>query len=147
MKNTTCPFIVLFLFALLAINCTPSTELPIEPNDAPMLSLTKERCRGYCPAYSMAFFANRAVKYSGLAHVAVVGEREFKIDKVAWDKLKIAFEKSKFDQYEKEYLTAFMDLPKMVLVYEGRQITFHEKAAPAEIVKLAQLVEDLLPVE
>lgn len=143
MKNVFFSFILFFAFPFSEMSCA-NQKKQIQ-NTQPIIFYSKEKCRGFCPAFTMAFSEPNQLKYNGIANVAVLGEKMIALEKTDFQNLKKAFEKSKFQGLEKEYLSEVMDIPKVILKYNGQQVIYHERDAPDDLIVLAKLVEEFLP--
>ena len=129
------------------MSCSSQKELQITADETPIISFAKERCRGFCPAYTLEIFESNKLRYTGRANVKVMGEQIYKLTKEEVANLQKAFEASEFEKFEKEYLSGYMDIPKFTLTYKGQRIDYHERSAPEEIKDLSTLVDKYFPKE
>ena len=146
MKYSFFPIIMLTMFSFLEINCSSQKEIQISKEETPIITFSKGRCRGYCPAFTIAFFEPNKIRYNGEANMDVLGEKIYSISKKDMVKLKEAFEKSDFKNFENEYLMKnIMDIPKATLSYKGHAILYHQREIPEEVKVLSVLVEKYIP--
>ena len=147
MKNSIFSIILVSIFSLLEMSCSSQKELKITGDETPIVSFAKERCRGFCPAYTLEIFESNKLRYTGQANVKIMGEQIFNLKKEEVINLKKAFEASEFEKFEREYLSGYMDIPKFTLIYKGQRIDYHEKSATEEIKELSALVDRYFPKE
>lgn len=145
MKNIFLPMLIIIMISILHWKCAPSTELQVSTDEVPKIVLSKSRCRGFCPAFTIAFYEEKKVRYQGIANVKVIGERVFEIKRKEFDHLIEIFQKAEFQNFEDVYLTKYMDIPKQILIFNGKKIEFHEQVAPKEILELSHALEKFLP--
>jgi len=128
-------------------NCAKPTQPMVAENELPTILLSKQRVRGFSPAFTIEIFESCNVRYTGVANVDVIGERIFKIKKKEYIALKNEFEKSDFKNLEDEYLSRMMDIPKITMQFEEKKIVFFEGRAPEVLMNLKEKVKQLLPTE
>ncbi len=139
-----------FFYSLIAVVLTQCSNQSIQQStingdEEAILVLSKERCRGYCPAYHLEIFPSTKINYEGIAHVKIIGERSYSINTEDMKDLITAFEEINFQDFDHEYLTDFKDLPQISLMYKGYKIDYHEKKAPEKILELSNKMEAFLP--
>ena len=145
MKKSIASIVILSFFSFLEMSCSGQKEITIHEDETPIITFTKGKCRGFCPAYTLEVFESNKLRYTGRANVKIMGEKIYKLTKEEVANLKKAFEASDFEKFEKEYLSRYMDIPKYTLTYDGKKIDYHERSAPEELKGLSALVDKYLP--
>ncbi len=98
------------------------------------------------PAYTIALKGN-VVTFNGIANVDVMGEKTFEISTSKYKAIKEAFDSSNFSEFEELYQGRMRDLPMMKLTFKEHTVKYQEKAAPENLAKLGQKMEELLPTK
>lgn len=146
MKYSIISIALLSMFSILEMSCNSSKEIQISESEEPIIVLSKERCRGFCPAFTISFFEPNKVQYNGVANMDILGEKLFTIPKSDFTKLKESFKKNNFKKMENEYIRErIMDIPKVTLMYDGHSIIYHKSKAPESVIALSNLVEEFIP--
>lgn len=146
MKNVVVSFFFVFIFPFWEMNCANQNKPILNLDETvPLIFFSKEKCRGFCPAYKMEFFEPNQLKYKGLANVDVLAGKIISLDKTDFEKLKKIFEESDFKKFESTYLKKVMDIPKVTLAYDGHKVVYHETEAPEKLKTLSKMLEAFLP--
>lgn len=67
------------------------------------ITIERESCRGYCPAYKMTIYGDGTVEYEGKRNVNDIGNFEKKIGKGKVQELLKAFKEANYMSLENEY--------------------------------------------
>lgn len=97
-----------------------------------------------CPYYTLDILDSSKAKLNGKRNVPVLGESTFSIKATTYQKLIQTFENSNFTAFKSEYLTNYMDLASTTLYYKGHTVRYHDKAAPAQLLELSKLIDELI---
>ena len=91
---------------------------PGEPAPAPLpdvLVLERTACSGDCPVYTLTLQRNGRVHFTGVKNVALVGEKDWKIEPLFAQHLFGEFERSGFLKLSPRYPTEVEEFPGVVL--------------------------------
>lgn len=97
-----------------------------------------------CPHYTLDILDSPKANMNGKRNVPVLGESTFTINPDTYKNLRLAFKESGFANFEAEYLTNYMDLATTTISYGGHTVRFHDRAAPAELLHLGGLIDELI---
>ncbi len=111
-----------------------------------VFSMTKTKCYGKCPAYTIEIYSNGRVTYNGLANVEKIGKFEKNITQTELSNLKKAFLDSKFFDFNDEYVSNATDLPTTYILFRNndkeKKIKDYHRA-PKELKVLEKLLDDI----
>jgi len=68
-----------------------------------VITIERETCRGFCPAYKMTVFGDGTVEYEGKRNVDNIGQFQKKISKGKVQELLKAFQEANYMSLENEY--------------------------------------------
>jgi len=133
----------------------PTAGTAAKPTDAaPLATLARTACYGFCPVYSLKVLANGAVEYEGESFVKVKGRASGQLDEAALARLKQAFAEAKFSSLENSYETVSRtDAPSAIVSFADRARVktvrhYHgDMAAPPALSKLEDEIDTIVHVE
>ncbi|MFK7750337.1 MAG: DUF6438 domain-containing protein [Kordia sp.] len=107
------------------------------------IELYKSPCKGTCEEFTMKFYADGTVYYTGKFNAQVQGNHSVKITASKSKSLFNEFEQSNFMGFQGKYDNErIMDLQNTYLTYKGKKIHIRDKyAAPKELKVLLEKVE------
>lgn len=132
-------FLLLFTNIACKVNSTSKVE---ESNTIISYRKAKGRCMK-CPQFTIDVLANRTAIYEGKANVPFLGKQVISLSKKQFKNIMDQFEQSDFTAFEKLYLSNRRDAPRMVLVYEGHEVSTQEKVCPKPLRQLIELIESI----
>lgn len=113
------PLKIFAALAVFALAACASAATPAEPSlEDVRISLTRDVCFGFCPAYSVSITGEGEVIYEGRAFVNAVGERRAQIPQSDVAALVARFDAAGFDTLRDEYRANVTDLPTFTLTLE-----------------------------
>ena len=122
--------------------------------EAPLATLVRTACYGFCPVYQLTVRANGTVVYEGESFVKVKGKAFGQLDEAGLTRLKQAFAAAKFGSLASTYETVSRtDAPSAVVSFaDGTQAKtvrhYHgDMAAPPELSKLEEEIDTIVHVE
>jgi hypothetical protein len=124
------------LFVFLLAMCLIFTEASAQQvkklkKNTLIITIERESCRGFCPAYKMTIYGDGTVEYEGKRNVQDIGNFEKKISKGKVQELLKAFQEANYMSLENEY-----DDPSMAdAVAVFTSIKFTDKADGKEKTK------------
>lgn len=144
--NSPLFLIIFFAFTQGLSSCqTQQKQLQKAALATSLITYTKERGRGMKkPVYTIEVLSSKAIKYTGVANVPVIGERIIDLDAKAYDTLLTSFKASDFKQFEPVYKGKMRDLPLTAITFEEHKVTFQEEVCPEKLEKLARQIENLV---
>ena len=102
---------------------------------------------GTCPAYKFEVFLDKSARYSGKAHVDLIGEYQATLTDSQLDYLKNSFAEADYFSFANVYSAQLTDLPTTFLYYhsgrESLKVTDYW-GAPKELKDLEQTLEDFI---
>lgn len=104
----------------------------------------KARCLR-CPQFTIDILANRTAIYEGKANVPVLGKQVISLSKQQFQNIMTQFAESNFKNFEHLYLSRRKDAPRMVLTYQGHEVSTQEKVCPKSLMQLIKLIETIRP--
>ena len=136
--------LVIALLCSLLVGCNSAKK--IGSDNEIVFSMTKTKCYGKCPAYTIEIYSNGRVTYSGLANVEKIGKFEKNITQTELSNLQKTFLDSKFFDFDDEYVSNATDLPTTYILFRNngkeKKIKDYHKA-PKELKDLERLLEDI----
>lgn len=85
-----------------------------------------------------------SILYNGIGNMPILGEHYFTIKKSEVRKIKRAFYKSNFSNFDPLYQSNIRDLPISSITYNNYEVRFQTNSAPKELRDLATILENLL---
>lgn len=134
-----------FLFNMMACKVNTKTIEAIQSNTLISYRKAKGRCMK-CPYFSIDILANRTAIYEGKANVPVLGKQVISLSKKQFEHIITQFEQSNYTAFERLYLSRRKDSPRMVLVYEGHEVSTQKKVCPKPLMQLIKLIEAIKPI-
>lgn len=137
--------IILFLLAGLNILFTDSQRAAQAPEL--VLSMTRTRCMGQCPAFTFELYSNHQASYKGEAFVPLLGEWTAKLTPGQYARVAKKFTDSSFFDMKDRYYQEVTDLPSTYLYYsdgEREKKILDYYGAPRELKALQEVVESLI---
>lgn len=115
-------------FAALTLAACATAPAPAQPSPPPQdlrITLTRDVCFGFCPAYTVTIAGDGEVAYEGRAFVAVTGRQQGEVSRDEVAALLARFDAIGFDSLRDEYRAEVTDLPTFTLTLErnGRRKT------------------------
>lgn len=137
----------LLLMAQSFFSCANRQKNLQKPTNSPVvITYEKERTRGLKNSlFKMELLENQTVKYTGLANVPVIGERNITINHTTYTAILEQFQNTNFTTFETVYKGRLRDLPLTSITFKAHKVTYQEEACPKQLNKLAKLIEDLIP--
>ena len=136
--------LVITLICCLFVGCNTSKKCSTD-NEI-VFSMSKTRCYGKCPVYTIDIYSNGHVIYEGKSNVDKIGKFEKNITQKELSDLKKAFLDSKFFDFEDEYVSNATDLPTTYILFRNngkeKKIKDYHKA-PKELKALEKLLDDI----
>ena len=136
--------LVIAFLCCLIVGCNSAKN--IGSDNEIVFSMTKTKCYGKCPAYTIEIYSNGRVIYNGLANVEKIGKFEKNINQTELSNLQKTFLDSKFFDFEDEYVSNATDLPTTYILFRNngkeKKIKDYHKA-PKELKNLERLLEDI----
>ncbi|MCS7076408.1 MAG: DUF6438 domain-containing protein [Bacteroidia bacterium] len=96
----------IFIFTLLTtllISKIYAQEVRKLKKNSLVITIEREPCRGFCPAYKMTIYGDGTVEYEGKRNVDNIGKFEKKISKSKVQELLKAFQEANYMNLENEY--------------------------------------------
>lgn len=106
-----------------------------------IVNIERTPCFGKCPVYTLSIMSNKTVRYEGLENVSSKGAHTFKLPSYKYRKIIQKLENLPFQDYEEEYGATIRDLPKTIITYKDKKVTFIRSKAPVELVRWVEFVE------
>ena len=105
--------------APVVVEVAPPPAPEPEPDE---LTLERTACSGECPVYTLTLRANGRVHFAGVADVAAIGERDWRMEPAFAKHLFSEFARADFFHFAKRYPTEVEEFPGLVLTLrrEGR---------------------------
>ncbi len=100
MKLTLCIFSLLMCVSILDA-C--GQEVKKLKKNTLVITIERESCRGFCPAYKMTIYGDGTVDYEGKRNVQDIGNFQKKISKSKVQELLKAFQEANYMSLENEY--------------------------------------------
>jgi len=138
------------LLLALMIQCKPTQGVsdPQEVSeDRVFLEMSKTRCFGTCPAYTVKLYLSGKVEFNGEYNTPVEGSREFQMEKTDLDKIQQELTDLNFFDLEDRYYKDVTDLPTTYLtVNQGNRVkkVMDYYGAPAKLKRFEELVEEII---
>jgi hypothetical protein len=111
----------------------------VTPATPPLASLYRGPCLGRCPEYQVDVYADGAVRFRGLRHVATMGEARGQLDEAQLATLTARFEAAQFQSFAGRYEHLdTSDLPLVIIAFQGRMVrhAHGDLGAPPELTQL-----------
>ncbi len=138
------PLFLIAFICCLFIGC--NTSMKCSADNEIVFSMSKTRCYGKCPVYTIDIYSNGHVIYEGKSNVDKIGRFEKNITQTELSDLKKAFLDSKFFDFEDEYVSNATDLPTTYILFrnngEEKKIKDYHRA-PKELKALEKLLDDI----
>ena len=137
---------MILLFVLVGWNIVFTDSQRILQEPKLVLSLTKTRCMGECPAFKFELYNNHEASYKGEAFVPLLGEWSAKLTPEQYSYVVKQFTESSFFEMEDRYYQEITDLPSTYLYYadgEREKKILDYYGAPPELKALEKTVDDL----
>lgn len=137
--------LLIALLASLCITACHQRKITSEnhSDDKEIVGLSRGSCKGTCPVYHITIMESGRMVYNGIKNVETTGNKTIKLPEEAYKELIKSFEVSNFDELEDNYTSNIRDLPKMVISYGDKEITYHKGKAPKILIELASRVDEL----
>jgi hypothetical protein len=114
-----------------------SSSVSSSKKEAPiMIKLVTYSCFGRCKEFELSIFENRRMLFHGKRHVENMGNFEGELSKEGFQSIKQILSEIEKDSLAESYLHPARDLQKMELQLGAKQIRFHRRRLPDELVKL-----------
>jgi hypothetical protein len=116
-----------------------SPAAAVTPATPPLASLYRGPCLGRCPEYQVDVYADGAVRFRGLRHVATMGEARGQLDEAQLATLTARFEAAQFQSFAGRYEHLdTSDLPLVIIAFQGRMVrhAHGDLGAPPELTQL-----------
>lgn len=141
---TTLKKVFHLFFILISLTLIASCSSLNSKNSDFKVTYTKSKGRISTSAHFTIKLDGTSVYYSGVANMPILGEHNFTIQKSEVKRIKDAFEKSAFSNFDKLYQGNIRDLPISSITYNNFEVRFQTKQAPKELKELALLIESTL---
>lgn len=141
--------ITLFLLLFNTMACKVNTKAK-EKEEPPKTIINYRKAKGRCmkcPQFTIDVLTNRTAIYEGKANVPSIGKKVFPLSEKQFQRILTQFEQSNFTAFERLYLSNRRDAPRMVLVYEGHEVSTQKKVCPTPLMDLIELIESVIPIE
>lgn len=137
----------LFLFlAVLSLSACKSTPDP-KPSSDSLVTLTRGRCMGRCPAYSVTVSSAGAVEFTPESSTLATEKATATLNAAQLEALTKRLGAAPFSQWKDAYEKATTtDLPTVSVTFAGRTIRHNlgDETAPAELVALENDLDALI---
>lgn len=115
-------WIVAAISAVALFGCTTAAQTQ-QPSDDVRITLSRDACFGFCPAYTVTITGAGDVVYNGRSFVAVTGEQRGHVSRDDVAALLTRFDAVGFQSLRDEYRANVTDLPTYTLTLERNGIT------------------------
>ncbi len=147
--------LVFCIFTLFTYACTGSkktadsaSDFPGESGDSLVASISRTRCFGICPYYSIWIYRSGYVLYEGYDHVPNVGRYFTWLSPEALKNIGLKAEEIGYfelnDEYRNPYLTDFPTIYTEVrFCGKRKKITHYDAEPPANLVEMEKYLDSL----
>lgn len=136
---------LLFLFNIMA--CKVHNKVKQVSQSTPIISYRKAKGRCTpCPQFTIDILANRTAIYEGKANVPILGKQVITLSKKKFRQIITQFEQSNFTNFEKLYLSRMRDAPRMVVLFQGHEVSTQKSVCPESLMQLITLIESIKPL-
>ncbi len=126
--------------------CKVNTKAIEEGQPKTLISYRKAKGRCMkCPYFSIDILANRTAIYEGKANVPSLGKQVIPLSKKQFQHILTQFEQSNYTAFDRLYLSRRKDAPRMVLVFQGHEVSTQKSVCPQSLMQLITLIESIQP--
>lgn len=141
------------IICILTISCNNSIVEKTKENpkvnmeqtkDSILIKYTAHGCFGKCPKFKMTLSTNGMLEVSDSKNIELSDNYVSKIDTSEVNKIVNKFDNVGFTNLENEYLLNISDLAKFSIIYNGKNISFHNRKAPSKLLDLKKMLDELI---